>query len=207
MNADRLTLETQRLRRALYALDAPPLAVGLNHAELADAIDSVPRKPAAVLIPLLPREGRLTVLFTRRTEHLNHHAGQISFPGGRSQAGDADALAVALRETQEEIGVMPEQVHPIGYLDCCETVSGFCVTPVVGYVDPLSRFVPDPLEVAEIFEVPFEFFLEQKSLRRREIDFRGRLRNVYEFVYGEHTIWGATAAMLVNLRDRLEHAQ
>ena len=198
-----MPIDPDRLQRALHDLATPPQAIGWNHEELKDVIGDL-RSPAAVLVPVLPQQSGSTVLFTRRSKHLRHHAGQISFPGGRAETNDSDAIAVALRETEEEIGIPARHIKPIGYLDCCETISGFCITPVVAYLDIGSIYKMDSMEVEEIFEIPLKYFLDPNNLRRREIEFRGRARKTYEFVFDRHVIWGATAAMLVNLRDRLE---
>ena len=193
-----------RLHRAVRALDDPPSAPGWNHAELHDLIASASLRRAAVLVPIIERTDGLVVLFTQRTEGLTQHAGQISFPGGGVEAADSDAVAAALRETQEEVGIAPALVQPFGYLDCFETISGYCVTPVVADVDPAYRAVPDPREVAAVFEVPLAFFLDPANLRRRRIDYRGRPREIFEFRHDEKNIWGATAAMLLSLVRRME---
>ncbi len=204
MIAADVTLHT--LARAARGLDDPPGEPAWNHDELVDLLGPEPRKPAAVLVPLVMRAQGLAVIFTRRTEHLNNHAGQISFPGGRIEASDTDAVAAALREVQEETGILPQQVRPFGYLDCYETISNFRVTPVLGEVAIDYRAIPDPVEVAEIFEVPLSFFLTPENKHIRRVHYRNRPREVVEFTYGDYLIWGATAAMLVNLICRLERS-
>jgi 8-oxo-dGTP pyrophosphatase MutT (NUDIX family) len=160
---------------------------------------------AAVLVPVVSRDGGdLTVLLTRRTAHLHDHAGQISFPGGGVEPDDADVVAAALRETGEEVGISRKLVQPFGYLDCFETISSYCVTPVVGSLDPAYEATPDPREVADVFEVPLAFFLDPANLHRRRIQWRGRPREIFEFPYQGRSIWGATAAMLLSLIRRLE---
>lgn len=161
-------------------------------------------RPAAVLVGLVPRSNGWHVVLTRRTQHLPTHGGQISFPGGRIEASDIDAVAGALRETHEELGIEPSQVRPLGLLDVYGTISAFAVTPVVGIIDPNSAARPDAREVDEVFEVPLRFLLDRKNLRREERHFRGRLRGYYVYPYGERYIWGATAGMLVNLMERLD---
>ncbi len=161
-------------------------------------------RPAAVLVGLVPRVHGWQVLLTQRTQHLPQHGGQISFPGGRIEAGDRDAVAGALRETHEELGIDPKQVRPIGLLDVYGTISAFAVTPVVGIIDPLVSATPDAREVDEVFEVPLRFLLDRRNLKREERYFRGRLRGYYVFPFGERYIWGATAGMLVNLLERLD---
>jgi 8-oxo-dGTP pyrophosphatase MutT (NUDIX family) len=208
MNASAAVLdEVQRLRRAVRPLDDPPIAPGWNLDELSDVIDpSLPRRPAAVLVPFVRREDSLSVLFTRRTAHMRTHAGQISFPGGAIEAGDADAVAAALRETEEETGIAPALVEPFGYLDSFETVSGYCVSPVTGFVSGDYRAKPDPAEVAEVFEVPLDFILAPDRLRRFDFDWHGRTRTTFEFEWDGRRVWGATASILKNLLKRLETA-
>ena len=133
----------------------------------------LPLKPAAVLMPLIDRPNEITVLFTQRTSHLAHHAGQVSFPGGQIEAGDGGPAATALRETEEEIGLERRFVRLIGHLDTYVTRTGFIVTPVVGVVSPPFRFVPDPFEVAEVFEVPLSFHPRSAQPRALHGEFRG----------------------------------
>jgi 8-oxo-dGTP pyrophosphatase MutT (NUDIX family) len=161
--------------------------------------------PAAVLVPLVERPAGFTVLLTRRTDHLHDHAGQVSFPGGRVEAGDESPMGTALRETEEEIGLPRELVRVAGMLDAYETVTGFLVTPVVGFVDPGFELSPDPFEVAEIFEVPLAFLLDPANHQRHSRIRSGRRRHYYVFEYGRHYIWGATAGMLVNLCRRMRN--
>jgi len=161
-------------------------------------------RPAAVLVPLVRREGALTVLFTRRTAHLNEHAGQISFPGGRSEPGDAYAAETALREAAEEIGLAAERVEVLGELHKYVTVTGYRVTPVVGLVTPPLELRPDDFEVAEVFEVPLEFLLDPANQLRNCIVHAGRERRYYAIPYRQYYIWGATAGMLMNLDSFLK---
>jgi len=193
------------LHAALRPLSSPPAAPGWNHADMAELLGDAPRRPAAVLIGL--REGvQPRMVLTVRTAHLHAHAGQVAFPGGRSEADDGDAVTTALRESEEEIGLARAQVTPLGYLDCFETISGFCVTPVVARIAADAQLYPAPDEVAEVFEVPLAFFLEPANLRRYTLEFRGHQRAMVEFVHGGHRIWGATAAMLLNLLQRMGRA-
>lgn len=195
----------ERLPRALHPLARPPEGPGWNHAELHDLLPpGQPLRPAAVLVALVERAGGPQVLLTRRTEALRHHAGQIAFPGGRIEADDADPVAAALREAQEEVGLAAALSSPLGYLDPFVTITGFHVFPVVASVAGGFVPVPDPGEVAEAFEVPLGFLLDPGNVHSLEVDFQGRRRHVLEFRYGGHRIWGATAAMLVNFRHRLE---
>ena len=198
--------ERERLRGALYPLRHPPAGEGWNRSELDDLQPATARlAEAAVLVGLVPREGAGTqVLLTRRTDALRHHGGQVSFPGGRVEADDAGVLGAALRESHEEIALGERQVAPLGYLDPFLTVSGFRVTPVVAAIDPDYVPRPHPGEVAEVFEVPFEFLMSPTHLRQVEMEFRGRPRSVLEYDWPGQRIWGATAAILYNLRRRLE---
>lgn len=158
---------------------------------------------ASVLVPLVEREGGMTIIFTQRTAHLAAHAGQISFPGGGMEQADRDAVATALRETQEEIGLEPERVEVAGRLDTYVTRTGFEITPVVGFIRPPFILNPDPFEVAEVFEVPLEFFLRPGAVKKETRQFQGTQRYFYVFPYEDRYIWGATAGMLVNLVDVL----
>lgn len=195
----------ERIPQALHPLDRPPPGPGWNHAELADLLPAgLPLRQAAVLVALVERPGGPQVLLTRRTEALRHHAGQIAFPGGRIENSDADPVEAALREAHEEVGLAGALSTPQGYLDPFVTITGFHVFPVVASVRDGFRAVPDPNEVAEAFEVPLKFLLDPGNVHALDVDFQGRQRRILEFRYGGHRIWGATAAMLVNFRQRLE---
>jgi 8-oxo-dGTP pyrophosphatase MutT (NUDIX family) len=154
---------------------------------------------AAVLVPLVDRAGRVQVLFTQRTAHLDDHAGQISFPGGRVEAGDASREATALRETAEEIGLAAQAVAVLGRLPDYEIPSGFRITPVVGWIEPPFALDLDPFEVAAVFEAPLEHFLDAGRYQRRQYRFRGRHRHYLAIPFEGRYIWGATAGMLYNL--------
>ncbi len=162
--------------------------------------------PAGVLVPLVMHAGGPTVLLTQRTEHLDKHAGQISFPGGRVETIDPDYAATALRETHEEIGLSHTHVEIVGSFEECHTGTGFRIVPVVGLVRPGFTLTLDSFEVSEAFEVPLAVFLDRANHQRRRAVFRGREREFYVIEHGERYIWGATAAMLVNLVGRLERA-
>ena len=159
--------------------------------------------PAAVLVPIVEREGGLTVLLTRRTDHLDDHAGQISFPGGRIEASDAGPAAAALREAEEETGLPAGRVRLIGRLDTYVTRTGFEVIPVVGLVRPPFPVELDSFEVAEVFEVPLGFFLAPGNRERHGRLFEGKMRYYHAFPYRDYFVWGATAGMLVNLVEVL----
>ncbi len=152
--------------------------------------------PAAVLLALIERPQGLHVLLTRRTEHLRDHAGQISFPGGRIEPEDGSAEAAALREAHEEVGLPPTSVEVIGRLPTYTIRTGYLVHPVVGMVQPPLQLVPDPFEVAEIFEVPLAFFLDPANHQFKIMQYEGRQYPVYAMPYKHYYIWGATAAIL-----------
>lgn len=164
-------------------------------------------REAAVLVPLVERPGGLTVIFTRRTAHLASHAGQVSFPGGHTEEHDESPEAAALRETEEEIGLHRRHIEPIGRLDTYITRTGFRVTPVVALVRPPFELIPDPEEVAEVFEVPLAVILGPDMPRRESRQLFGVPRWFYVFPWRGNSIWGATAGMLVNLRDALGAAR
>jgi 8-oxo-dGTP pyrophosphatase MutT (NUDIX family) len=194
-----------RLHAALLPLEAPPGPRGWNHEDMAELIGAGPRRPAAVLIGI--RDDReQNLLLTLRTDTLQQHAGQVAFPGGRVEPTDADVVAAALRESHEEIGLEAGKVTPLGFLETFETISGYSVTPVVARVSADAMLKPDPGEVAEVFEVPFAFFLDPANLRRYTMDFRGHRRDMVEFLHAGYRIWGVTAAILFNLLKRMGHS-
>jgi 8-oxo-dGTP pyrophosphatase MutT (NUDIX family) len=164
-----------------------------------------PWRPASVLLPLVTHP-EPTVLLTKRTEQLHDHAGQVSFPGGSREPQDRDTIATALRETQEEIGLTPDQVEVAGFLRGYLTISGYAVTPVVGLVRPGFTLTVDPLEVAEVFEVPLAFLADPNNREVQTRELGGERVGFYLFKYREQIIWGATAAMLVNFLETLSEA-
>lgn len=157
-------------------------------------------RPAAVLVPLVRRDAGLTVLLTQRTEDMPSHAGQIAFPGGRRQAEDPDEIATALRETEEEVGLTRDFIEVIGSMDHYRTGTGYEITPIVGIVTPGFTARADPREVADVFEVPLDHFLDERNHRIDSRVWQGRERRYYAMPYGERYIWGATAGMLKNLQ-------
>ncbi len=160
-------------------------------------------RPAAVLAPIVRRPEGWTMLFTQRAADLPSHGGQISFPGGRVEASDASVLDAALRETEEEIGLARSFVTPIGGFEPYETGTGFRIAPIVAFVEPGFTLTPDPREVAEVFEAPFEFFMDAANHERREGEWRGRKGAYYAMPYQDRFIWGATAGMIRALYERL----
>jgi 8-oxo-dGTP pyrophosphatase MutT (NUDIX family) len=162
------------------------------------------RVPAAVLVPLVERTMGMTVLLTQRAETLKDHAGQISFPGGRIEPGDEDAWHAALRETYEEIGLSPDCVDFAGYLPDHQVITGFSVTPVVGFVNPDYQLRIATTEVHDVFEVPLDFILDAANHRPRQRKLGDLIFEVHDIPYGERNIWGATAGMLMTLRRMLQ---
>jgi 8-oxo-dGTP pyrophosphatase MutT (NUDIX family) len=160
-------------------------------------------RPAAVLVPLVDRPEGMSILLTQRTAHLSAHAGQISFPGGRIEDADADAVAAALRETEEEVGLARQHISVIGRLDTYVTGTGFEITPIVGIVAPPFALAIDPFEVAEAFEVPLSFVLDHRNHQRVERESAGHIRCFFVLPFEGRNIWGATAGILVNLAEVL----
>lgn len=191
------SIDLQRLRR-IFA--APPAHVPIPFADEREGQHpGGDIRAAAVLVPLIERAHGITVLFTRRTAHLRSHAGQISFPGGRSEPQDATPAETALRETQEEIGLAASHVEVLGSLPSQYTTrSGFIVTPVVGAVRTPFDLRPDESEVDEIFEVPLAFLLDPANHRQGSIVTDGEVRNFHAIPYGDYFIWGVTAGILMH---------
>lgn len=157
-----------------------------------------------MLVPIIDRPSGLTVLLTQRTAHLRDHPGQVSFPGGRCEPRDADPQATALREAEEEVGLRPDQVEVIGCLPEYATSTGFRVTPVVGVVTPPLNLRLDDFEVAEVFEPPLSFLLDATNFRRESVLYQGVQREFWAVPWEGRYIWGATAGMLVGLRECLQ---
>jgi 8-oxo-dGTP pyrophosphatase MutT (NUDIX family) len=199
------TLPDIRRRAAARLLPEPPdpddpETVPIGEHELLPP-NSVPRA-AAVLVGLVARE-EPHLLFTKRAANLRVHAGQVSFPGGKRDPADASPLATALREAQEEIGLAPELVRPLGYLDLYVTYSGFGIVGVVAEIDPAYAVTLQATEVDEAFEVPFGFLMREENHRIEMREWSGGLREVRHVAWGERHIWGVTAGMLRNLYERL----
>lgn len=198
-------LDRQDLHRAVWTADAAvtPSDFDLNPAARGRSPSDRPLRRAAVLCPIVERDGDLWVILTRRADHLKRHAGQVAFPGGKIDDHDPSPLAAALREAQEEIGLLADQVEVLGPIEPYETGTGFWVTPFVGLVAPGFRPMPDPNEVAETFEAPLAYLVDPARRRRRSRVYNGGERFFWAIDYRGRDIWGATAGMLKALSDRI----
>ncbi len=187
------------IERITLALASEP-PDGLLAGDLVEGHDGEHRE-AAVLVAITDRAAPGLIL-TQRREHLRTHPGQVAFPGGRIDEGE-DAVSAALREAQEELGLNPALVRLLGEADTYCTVTGYLVTPIIGVVPPELELVPNPEEVADWFEAPLDFVLDPANQRRMTGEYRGRTRHYYQIDWSGRHIWGATAAMLVNLSRRI----
>ncbi len=158
---------------------------------------------AGVLVPLIVSNEGLMLLFTKRTEIVETHKGQVSFPGGVVEDADRDIVETAIREANEEVGIPSKDIEVVGLLDDHATPTGFVITPVVAFVRPSAAFVPNADEVADVFQVPLQFFAEPANARMEYRMVRGKQREVWHYTAGGHTIWGATAAIVRSLLDAL----
>ena len=180
---------------------ASPSDFDLNPELAAQRLKQAAPRPAAVLVPIVIRR-ELTVLLTQRTEDLPSHAGQIAFPGGKMEAGDAGPIATALRETYEEIGLEPRFVEPIGYLDSYVTGTGFFIFPVVALVQEGFLLNPDSREVADVFEVPLDFLMNNQNHQTHERVWHGGTRRFHAMPFQDRYIWGVTAGIMKNMHQR-----
>ena len=205
----RLSLDhiAERLRNTAAGADPGKVQTGQGGHDWPEALQARfdrALKPAAVLIPLIDRRGGPSVLLTRRSSQLRHHAGQVSFPGGSMEAADPDIRHTALRETHEEVGIEPGQISVAGYLPAMPTITGFAVTPIVGLLATDIRLTLDTREVDDAFEVPLPYFMDRANETWDERMIDGTPVPVVEFRYGGQRIWGATASMVLALRSVLE---
>ena len=189
----------ERLAEALTQADPATVYLTGDHPDLADAPGPA---AAAVLVAITDRDAP-GVILTQRTETLRRHAGQVAFPGGRVDPGDADAIAAALREAEEEIALPQDRVEIVGTADRYRTGTGFDIVPVIGVVPPDLTLTPSEAEVASVFEVPLAYLFDPANLQRGRAIWQGRERHYYEINWQDRRIWGATAAMIVNLSRRL----
>jgi mutator protein MutT len=200
-----MNIEDFKLRAESGLLTEPPVGWNRSDDDMNDRArmipDGVVTKPAAVLVPIILRAEPM-VLLTQRHADLSKHAGQIAFPGGRVDAGET-ALQAALREATEEVGLDPQFVTPLGYLDGYLTITQYIVTPVVALVDAACSFTAQPQEVDDIFEVPLSFLMNPENRQTQSREWKGMTRYFYVYPHGERYIWGATAGMIKNLHDRL----
>ena len=204
---------TTALLKGLHPVRHPPLTPAINWADIGPLFEmqgepEVPTswREAAVLIPLIAREDGVHVLLTKRTETLRNHSGQVSFPGGARDPGDADIAFTSLREANEETGIPSRKFHVVGYLDRFAVISRYVVTPVVAWLDADYVAQPNPAEVESLFEVPLRHFMDDATYFEHAMEFNGHVRHVGEFVPYAGTpyrVWGATAAMLRMLRHIL----
>lgn len=197
-----------RLRQVLAGTAEQPRAVAqlglpLKLDRLISAESLAKMRAAAVLVPVIEQAGGATILLTQRTETLRHHKGQISFPGGGRDEGDASFAAAALREAHEEVGLDPASVTVLGYLDDYPVLSGYRITPVVGLVGKPFIPVVQAEEVAEVFELPLQLVLAEGSFERKILSREGFNVPFFELNYGKYRIWGATAGILWNLRQKM----
>lgn len=190
----------ERLRETLAATGRAPILLSGDIIDPSEAIGFP--TPAAVLVPIVDRP-EPGVILTLRPETMRRHPGQVAFPGGRIDPDDRGPIAAALREAEEEIGLSPSNVDVVGTADLYRTITGFEVTPVIGVVRPDLDFIPQPEEVAAVFEVPLSHLLDPRHQLIRSVEWRGIQRHYYEIEWNGQRIWGATAAMIVNLSRRL----
>jgi 8-oxo-dGTP pyrophosphatase MutT (NUDIX family) len=188
--------------RLRAAIAAPNDAAMIAHDGHVSDLDTYEATPAAVLIAITDR-AEPGVILTQRPETMRRHAGQAAFPGGRVDASDADVIAAALREAEEEIGLPRHIPHVIGTVDLYRTITRYTITPVLAVIPPDLPLVANPQEVSHIFEVPLDFLLDPANHVPKALDWNGHERHFIEMHWQGQRIWGATAAMIVNLSRRL----
>lgn len=195
------------MRSGIEQLDAAEIAARLARiSSLESGADemapSTPSVDAAVLVPLINRAS-MSLLFTQRAAHLKAHAGQASFPGGRREPADRSLIDTALRETEEEVGLDRSQVQVLGQLPPYRTVTGFRVTPIVGWIEPELQLTLDPGEVDRVFEIPLAIALSPSHLIRQSAIYKGKRRHYHVVKHEDNVVWGATAGMLLSLQEAL----
>ena len=194
------TISKSNIRRAIAKLTKPTSDFDLNSSNYKSSGQT---KEAGVLLPIVRQFDGIYLVLTKRAAHLSNHPGQISFPGGKRENKDTNIDATALREAQEEIGLKAEVVEVLGRLPAHETVTGFQITPIIGWIDRNWTGVADSNEVAEIFQVPLSYITNIKNFQIQDRIWNGRKRNYYTVPYGPYYIWGATACILYNFAMKL----
>ncbi len=206
MKLTEFSIDDFKARAAKHLLVEPPLDWNRSDDDMNERARMIPdgtvTKAASVLIPIILREAGPSVMLTQRTPHLTSHGGQIAFPGGRQDSGET-ALAAALREAMEEVGLAAEFISPLGYLDGYLTITRYMVTPVVALVREGFNLQAHAHEVDDIFEVPLSFLMNPQNRQTQSREWKGMVRHFYVYPHGERYIWGATAGMIKNLYDRL----
>ena len=194
------TISKSNIRRAIAQLTKPTSDFDLNSRNYKSSGQT---KEAGVLLPIIRQFDGTYLVLTKRAAHLSNHPGQISFPGGKRENKDSNIDATALREAQEEIGLKAEVVEVLGRLPAHETVTGFQITPIIGWIERSWTAVANPNEVTEIFQVPLSYITNIKNFQIQDRIWNGRKRNYYTVPYGPYYIWGATACILYNFAMKL----
>lgn len=193
----------EKIRDAVSKTASASSDFDLNPSVLAQLPKNRVLRPASVLIPMIRRATGIQVILTRRSGNLMHHPGQVAFPGGKVDAGDASAKDAALREAEEEIGLPSSNVEILGAISTHETVTQFSVTPFLGRVHTDFTPIPEPGEVAEVFEVPLEFLMNPLNFQTHSREWLGQNRSYLAIPYGPHFIWGATARIIKGMAERM----